>query len=125
MDPSFLAATASIIVGAVAAISGFAAQRSASRANVKSTEINTQASALDRAYERARDFDLETIRRQDEEIDELRATNTSQSHSIRKLRENDRKQSKEIRELNERNEELIAEVVSLRLQLDAHKHQGG
>lgn len=121
MDPSLLAAVASIIVGGVAAIAGIAAQRSAANASVKSTEISTQAAALDNAYERARKFDLETIARQDIEIDELRSTNTSQSHQIRKLRDNDRKQSKEIRELNELNEELGAEVMALRLQVTALK----
>lgn len=121
MDPSLLAAVASIIVGGVAAIAGIAAQRSAANASVKSTEISTQAAALDNAYERARKFDLETIARQDIEIDELRSTNTSQSHQIRKLRDNDRKQSKEIRELNELNEELIAEVTALRIQVTALK----
>lgn len=125
MDASFVTAVASIIVGSVAAIAGFAAQRSAAKATVQTTNISTQAQALDQAYERARKFDLETITRQDEEIDELRATNTSQSHSIRKLRENDRKQQKEIRELNEANEALHAQVVALTLRLAKYEQKGG
>lgn len=125
MDPTFVTSVASIIVAAVAGFAGFSAQRSAARANVKQSEITTQAAALDQAYERARKFDLETIERQDEELDELRATNTSQSHSIRKLRENDRKQQEEIRELNEANEELQAQVTALTLRLSKYEQQGG
>jgi predicted RNase H-like nuclease (RuvC/YqgF family) len=125
MDASFVAGVASIIVGTVAAVSGFAAQRSASRASVQSTEITTQADALDQAYERARKFDMATIGRQDSEIDELRKTNLSQSHSIRKLRESDRKQQKEIRELNDHIDELRAQVTALKLENASLKAKKG
>lgn len=77
MDPVSLA---SISVAAIAAASAYASQRTASKASEKNTTTNMNAEIeikkADReteAYERARIYDTETIRRQDEEITELRA----------------------------------------------------
>lgn len=59
----------------VASIASFAAywsNRSANRATTTNTQIGGRLDAEKEAYERARQFDLETIKRQDTELRELR-----------------------------------------------------
>src|SRR5690349_10721762 len=64
---------ASIIVAAIAAFSAIASQRAAAKASVLNTQTTSRVDMEREAYERARGFDTETIRRQDEELDDLRA----------------------------------------------------
>lgn len=64
-----------IIVAIVAALGAWAAQRAASNATKTNTEVSGRLEAERGAYERARVFDTETIRRQNEEILELRKEN--------------------------------------------------
>lgn len=69
MDPINVA---SIVVAIITSAAAWASQRSASKA---ATSNSTETSRVDmekEAYERARSYDTETIRRQDAEIDELR-----------------------------------------------------
>lgn len=61
-----------VLVAIVAALGAWAAQRSAGKAGTIQTAIKGRMEAEHGAYERAREFDTETIRRQDEEIRELR-----------------------------------------------------
>lgn len=64
---------ASIIVAGIAASSAIASQRAAAKASVLNTQTTSRVDMEREAYERARNFDTETIRRQDEELDDLRA----------------------------------------------------
>jgi peptidoglycan hydrolase CwlO-like protein len=66
---------ASIIVAIVAATSAYASQRAAAKATTMNTNTVSRVDMEKDAYQRARDFDTETIRRQDEEIEELRKLN--------------------------------------------------
>lgn len=68
-NPALITAIASIIVALVAALSARASQRSAAKASTTTSRLDMEREA----YERARAYDTETIRRQDVEIDELRA----------------------------------------------------
>lgn len=63
----------SIGVALIAAGGAWASQRSASKATNINTMVNARIEAEKDAYERARAFDTETIRRQNEEIRDLRA----------------------------------------------------
>lgn len=63
----------SIVVAFIAAIAAWASQRAASKASGTNTQVAGRLDAEKEAYERARAFDTETIRRQDAEIAELRA----------------------------------------------------
>lgn len=66
--PSVATAIASVLVALVSAWSARASQKSAKKAAVQNTTFSVQAKALEKAYERAREFDTETIRRQNLEI---------------------------------------------------------
>jgi predicted RNase H-like nuclease (RuvC/YqgF family) len=57
-----------LVVAGVAALSAFASQRSASKAST----LNTRTLAEEEAFTRARSFDLETIKRLEQENKELR-----------------------------------------------------
>lgn len=65
----------SIAVAVLAAGAAYASQRSAAKASVLNTQTVTAVDREKEAYERARAFDTETIRRQDEELQELRDDN--------------------------------------------------
>lgn len=65
----------SIAVAFLAAGAAYASQRSAAKASVMNTQTVTAVDREKEAYERARAFDTETIRRQDEELQELRDDN--------------------------------------------------
>lgn len=64
-----------IIVALVAAFGAWAAQRSAANASRANTRVSGRLDAEKEAYERARVFDLETIDRQNAEIEKLRQEN--------------------------------------------------
>ena len=68
MNASWALPVASIIVAIVGAFGAYAAQKAASKASQSSSRMDSERDA----YERARAFDTETIRRQDIEIEELR-----------------------------------------------------
>lgn len=82
-DTSTTTAIVSAVVAIVASGSAYASQRAASRASM----VNSRTAAEEEAYIRARDMDIETIRRQDEEIAELRAENKSLHKKMRDLSE--------------------------------------
>lgn len=65
-------AIVSIAVAVIAALSAYASQRAAARASTINTTTTSRVDMEKEAYERARTYDTETIRRQDEEILELR-----------------------------------------------------
>lgn len=67
----------SVSVALIAALAAWASQRSAAKASTLNTLTVTAVDREKEAYERARAFDTETIRRQDEEIAELRRDNIS------------------------------------------------
>lgn len=71
-----------IIAAALAALGAWAAQRAASKASKVNTETSGRLEAEKGAYERARVFDLETIDRQNDEIDKLRVENETLKKEI-------------------------------------------
>lgn len=73
MDAGLATAVATVIVAIVAAGSAYASQRAASRASTLNTQTSSRVEMEREAYDRARAFDTETIKRQDAEIEELRA----------------------------------------------------
>lgn len=83
MDPVEIA---SIIVAGIAAISAFASQKAAAKASEKNTITTSRVDMEKEAYDRARAYDTETIRRQDEEIQELRSENQSLREEVNVLR---------------------------------------
>lgn len=90
MDP---ASVASIIVALIALASAYASQRASSKAavvaanaSVSTASINARVDMETEAYQRARAFDTETIRRQAVEIDELSVEVLALRAEVRNLR---------------------------------------
>lgn len=102
---------ASAVVAAIAAIAAYASQRSASKATSKDTELKVEAKRLEDAYERARKFDMDTIARQDGQIER-------QNKKIADL-------ETEVEDLHDKNEELEAQVFALKLQLAGRTDRKG
>lgn len=96
MDAGLATAIASIFVAVVAAFGAWASQRAAARASQLNTSTTAKVEAEKGAYERARAFDTETIRRQDAEIDELRAQIHRQDSELEDLRARNREQATRI-----------------------------
>lgn len=61
-----------IIVAMVAAAGAWASQRAAARASLRNITTNARLEMEDEAYERARDFDMQTIKMQERELKFLR-----------------------------------------------------
>lgn len=77
---------ASVLIAAIAALSAYASQRTAARASTANTQASTRVDMEKEAYERARQFDTDTIDRQDKEIEELRKEISELREENRKLR---------------------------------------
>lgn len=72
MDPTPIA---SVIVATIAAGAAYASQRSASKATKQQDHTHGRVEMEKEAYERARSYDTETIRRQNVEIEKLHVEN--------------------------------------------------
>ena len=100
---------AAIIVALISVISAVLAGRSARKAAQYDSDAaitNSKTVAETEAYNRARKMDLETIQRQDAEIDEIREQN-------RKLRERVRELADDNYNLREQNRNLLRRVTRL------------
>lgn len=65
----------SVAIAVIAAVASIAAQRQAAKASTTNAAATSRAAMETDAYIRARKYDMETIERQDEELEELRAEN--------------------------------------------------
>jgi predicted RNase H-like nuclease (RuvC/YqgF family) len=97
---------AAIIVAAIALFSAILSGRAAAGAS----KFSSRAIAETEAYNRARKMDIETIERQDKEIEEIREENRQMQQKIRELKlDNER--------LHEDNDRLRRRVARLEQQL--------
>lgn len=76
-----------IIVALVAAIGAWLSQRAASKATFTNNTVTSRLDAEKEAYERAREFDTETIRRQTDEIARLRMENSDLKAKLNQMNE--------------------------------------
>lgn len=100
---------AAIIVGIISVVSAVfsgRAARSAAKYNSDASIANARIQAETEAYNRARRMDVETIERQDREIEEIRQHNERLRDKIRKL-------TVDNLELREENESLRRRVTRL------------
>lgn len=98
-----------IIVALISVVSAMLASRSSRKAAKYESDAeitNSRTIAETEAYNRARKMDLETIKRQDDEIDEIREQN-------RKLRERIRELQEDNYSLREQNRNLLQRVTRL------------
>lgn len=112
MEP---AAIASVIVSLIAALAGFASQRSAAKAQTRTAATSSRAELEKEAYERARAFDTETIKRQDDELSELRQHVKDLNSDVKRMASENETLHRENVTVLEDNHRLRAEVRSLRL----------
>ena len=89
----------SIIVAVVAALGAWASQRAAAKATTFNTAVTTRLDAEKEAYERARAFDIETINRQEKELESLRKENDRLRSIIEDLQNDNSKVHEELRML--------------------------
>lgn len=75
-----------ILVALIAALGAWAAQRSATRASKFNTETSGRLEAERNAYERARAFDVDTIKRQAKELESLRAHNHKLEKELKQVK---------------------------------------
>ncbi len=76
-----------IIVAIIASLSAYASQRSASKVSLNNNATTSRVEMEKEAYDRARSYDTETIRRQDTEIEEIRAENKELREEVKALQE--------------------------------------
>jgi hypothetical protein len=77
---------ATILVSLVALASAYASQRAATRASVVNTASTNRVDMETEAYLRARAFDVETIKRQDAELEDLQVQNSDLRRQNSQLR---------------------------------------
>lgn len=96
---------AGIIVAIITVISAILAGRSARKAaqyDSDASVMNSKTLAETEAYNRARKMDIETIERQDKEIDEIREQNRQLRKKVRELQEDGDRIHEENRILKQR-----------------------
>lgn len=122
MDPASIGA---VIVALIAALGAWASARSNSRAAM----VNARAQAEVEAYSRARAMDDRTIKRQDEEIEEIKQNYDELNIRFKQIsRDNEllhaenvalrRTHSQQVRKLHEENQALRERVERLEKQLE-------
>jgi predicted RNase H-like nuclease (RuvC/YqgF family) len=108
----------SVVVAVVAGLFAWASQRSASSASKTNTATVTAVDREKEAYERARAFDTETIRRQDEELAELREDNRKLHDRVTAAEGEAREARAEAAEAKRESQEVRAENIRLRSALE-------
>jgi flagellar motility protein MotE (MotC chaperone) len=76
-----------IFVAIIAAGGAWLSARSAAKASKTNLMVSGRLAAEQEAYERARNFDVDTIKRQATQIDELRRENETLRRDIRELQD--------------------------------------
>lgn len=112
----FITALASIIVAVVAALAAYASSKSAAKASTINSELEKRATALDEAYERAKQFDVDTIKRLKEDNKELREKDALRDTEMSTMRVERRADKAEIRRLK-------ARVAHLEQVVDGQTHE--
>jgi septal ring factor EnvC (AmiA/AmiB activator) len=98
MDSSTATLVASFLVALLGALSAYASQRAASKATTMTSRNDMEKDA----YSRARTFDVETIARQDKELDDLRVENKELRDKLAKVEAENGDLSRKLRALADR-----------------------
>lgn len=109
------AAIASILVSLIAALAGYASQRASAKAQTKTAATSSRTELEKEAYERARAFDMETIKRQDGELAELRQHVKDLNADVKRVVSENDVLHDENRQVLEDNNRLRTEVKALRM----------
>lgn len=106
MDNGSLAA---IIVSLVAAAGAYMSQRAAAKAAKVNAESSGRMKMEDEAYDRAREYDTDTITRQKAEIDALRI----QNDTLQRVHTQNRHLNEDVKRVSKDNDQLHAENTRL------------
>lgn len=109
-----------LAVAAIAALSAYASQRAAARASTMNTSTTSRVDMEKEAYDRARKFDIETITRQDAEIEDLRRDNKDLHEKVDVARAEARAARAEAREAHAEADSLRRELITLKRRYDEH-----
>lgn len=93
---------AAILVSLIAALGAIASARSSAKASTINTNASSRVEMEKDAYNRARNLDTETIRRQEVEIKELRTKNDELDGEVNRLRRDNQELHEEVRALRGR-----------------------
>ena len=110
MDPGQIITA---LVAIIATGSAYASQRAAARASTMNTITTSRVDMEKEAYDRARKFDIETIERQDAEIEELRRDNVELHEKIAVARSEARAARQDAREAQTENRQLRERIAIL------------
>jgi predicted RNase H-like nuclease (RuvC/YqgF family) len=123
MEGSDWAAVIVGLISVIAAIFSGKAARSAAKLNADASTTNSRTLAETEAYARARKMDIETIERQEEDIEELRKNNHQIREKLRALMEHNERLRNDNQSLHQDNEVLRRRVSRLEVQLGDHHEQ--
>jgi chromosome segregation ATPase len=104
---------AGIVIAGIGVISAWLAGRAAQNA----AKYSARTEAETEAYNRARNMDLKTIERQDEEIEEIRKNNEDLRQKVRTLMQDNQRLRQEVEEERQDKEALRRRVSHLEEQL--------
>lgn len=103
-----------IIVSIVAASGAYLAARASAKASMKNISTSSRVEMEKEAYERARKLDTETIKRQDEQLDELLQNQKILNDDVKMVNKENERLHRENVLILEDNTRLRAEVARLR-----------
>lgn len=112
MDQLNIVNVGGLLVAIVAAFGAWAAAKVSAKATNTNAALSARVAAEDGAYERAREFDMSIIDRQEIELKELRAENEKQKVKIKQIEEENQR-------LKLENKQMRAEMRVVRHRLDA------
>jgi FtsZ-binding cell division protein ZapB len=111
---------AAIVVALISVISAFLAGRAARNAakfNSEAAVASSKTQAETEAYQRARKMDIETIERQDQEIEEIRDNSAKLREKVRMLMIDNDRLREDNQNLHADNDTLRRRITSLELKL--------
>lgn len=105
------------IIGVLSAILSGRAARTAAKYSSDASVANAKVAAETEAYNRARRMDIETIERQDKEIEEIRKNNSDLREKVRAVMQANELLRQDNASLHEDNQALRRRVTRLEQQL--------
>lgn len=111
------AGVAVAVIGVISALLSGRAARTAAKYSSDASVANAKVAAETEAYNRARKMDIETIERQDQEIEEIRQNNRDLREKVRALMQDNERLRQDNVSLHQDNEALRRRVTRLEQQL--------
>lgn len=117
MDQISWAGVVVALIGVISAWLSGRSARAAAKYNADASMASNKAQAETEAYQRARNMDLKTIQRQDEEIEEIRINSEKLREKVRTLIQDNERLRTDNQRLHDDNDALRRRVSRLEQQL--------